>query len=68
MVVLAFLSDPAVVRKILEHLKLPTALPPLTPSRLSQHETFVLDHDSAFEDQPAWQPTDRRSPPARAPP
>jgi hypothetical protein len=66
MVVLAFLSDPAVVRRILEHLKLPSISPPLTPSRLSQDESFVLQGDSGFEDEPAWQPADR-PPPARHP-
>jgi hypothetical protein len=34
MVVLAFLSDPDVVRKILGHLRLPTTAPALAPARL----------------------------------
>jgi len=76
MVVLAFLSDPAAVRKILEppsgccfaDLKLPTAMPPLAPSRLSQDDSLVLADDWRFEDEPAWPPTDRRSLGARAPP
>ncbi len=33
MVILAFLSDPPVVAKVLHHLRLPTAPPPLTPAR-----------------------------------
>lgn len=33
MVILAFLSDPPVVAKILRHLRLPTAPPPLAPAR-----------------------------------
>jgi hypothetical protein len=35
MVVLAFLTDPAVLRRILTHLSLPTAPPPLAPARSS---------------------------------
>ncbi len=33
MVVLAFISDPPVITKILHHLRLPTAPPPLAPAR-----------------------------------
>jgi hypothetical protein len=33
MVVLAFLTDPDVIYKILKHLELPTASPPLLPDR-----------------------------------
>ncbi len=33
MVVLAFISDPPVVKKILRHLKLPTAPPPVAAAR-----------------------------------
>ncbi len=33
MVVLAFLTDPSVVNKILRHLRLPTRPPPLAPAR-----------------------------------
>jgi len=35
MVVLAFLTDPAVIRKILDHLHLPAAHPPRAPARVS---------------------------------
>ena len=43
MVVLAFLSDPDVVAKILRHLRLPTCPPPLTPARsTNQPLTFEL--------------------------
>jgi hypothetical protein len=38
MVVLAFLSDPVVVEKILKHLELPTAPPPLGPDRSTVEE------------------------------
>jgi hypothetical protein len=41
MVVLAFLSDPQVVRKILLHLQLPAAPPPLAPGRLPEPEEFL---------------------------
>jgi hypothetical protein len=33
MVVLAFISDPPVITKILHHLRLPTEPPPLAPAR-----------------------------------
>ena len=41
MIVLAFITDPAVVRKILEHLGLPSADPPRAPSRFVQKEEQV---------------------------
>lgn len=67
MVVLAFLTDPTVVSKILAHLGLPTAPPPLTPARLAaQEELFPDATDEASQD-----PDDHRSPEtgsARGPP
>jgi hypothetical protein len=38
MVVLAFLTDPPVVRRILEHLDLPSAAPRLSPTRCADDE------------------------------
>jgi hypothetical protein len=43
MVVLAFLTDPPVVSKILAHLGLPTAPPPLAPARLAAQEELFPD-------------------------
>ena len=42
MVVLAFLTDPAVVRRILDHLGLPTSAPRPTSARLSLQEELCL--------------------------
>jgi hypothetical protein len=43
MVVIAFLTDPQVLRKILNHLGLPTHPPPLSPARLPQQHLLDLD-------------------------
>jgi hypothetical protein len=43
MVVLAFLTDPAVVEKILTHLGLPAVPPALSPARLDPQCDFVVD-------------------------
>jgi hypothetical protein len=50
MVVLAFISDPPVVRRILDHLRLPTTPPPLTLSRLSQQQFDFQDELPADTD------------------
>ena len=42
MVVLAFLSDPPVVERILRHLKLPSEPPHLAPARASRWSSFLL--------------------------
>ncbi len=66
MVVLAFLSDPVVVEKILKHLDLPTAPPPLGPDRRAAEEFDpCLDVGVSGDD-----PDDRQGPlpdPARRP-
>ena len=62
-VVLAFLTDPPVVRRILEHLRLPAAPPHLAPARLP------TDEPDFFTDDLPLAPFSRpRSPLARAPP
>ena len=43
MIVLAFLTDPPVIEKILRHLK----LPPLPPSPASARGSTVFPHDSS---------------------
>jgi hypothetical protein len=57
MVVIAFITDPAVVRKILEHLGLPTAPPLVSPARTpQQHELDFVDDlppDDDYLDIPA---------------
>jgi hypothetical protein len=71
--VLAFLSDPAVVTKILDHLRLPSSAPPLAPARMPEDEfPFFQDTEFAgddFED-PDCRPTQPKNPqrPGRGPP
>jgi hypothetical protein len=46
MIVLAFLSDPEVVHKILSHLGIPTCVPALAPARSSARAlAFVLPEE-----------------------
>ena len=52
MVVLAFITDLRIVKKILDYLKLPTSPPPLAPARLPpEHDLFGdhYDQDAADE-------------------
>jgi hypothetical protein len=73
MVVLAFLTDPSVVEKILKHLELPTAPPPLGPDRCAIEEfdpcldMSVPDDASAdgpgLHQKPARLPRTARPPP-----
>ena len=52
MVILAFISDPPVITKILQHLRLPTEPPPLSPARVSwEPQLSVLDSPV---DDPLW--------------
>jgi hypothetical protein len=44
---IAFITDPAVVTKILSHLQLPTALPRPAPARRSPQLDLDLDYDPA---------------------
>ncbi len=48
--VLAFLSDPAVVVKILDHLRLPSSTPTLAPARMPEDEFPFLDTEFASDD------------------
>ncbi len=48
--VLAFLSNPAVVTKILDHLRLPSIAPPLAPARMPEDEFPFLDTEFAGDD------------------
>ena len=41
MIVVAFITDPKVLKKILDHLGLPSAEPPRAPSRFEPHEQQV---------------------------
>jgi len=48
--VLAFLSDPAVVTKILDHLRLPSSTPTLAPARMPEDEFPFQDTEFAGDD------------------
>jgi len=65
MVVLAFLTDPAVVSKILAHLGLPTSPPPLAPARVAAQEELFPDASAA--DDLSQDPDDLRTPAASRP-
>ena len=45
MVVLAFLTDPRVVARVLDHIGLPSSPPPLTPPRLTSDLSFDFDQN-----------------------
>ncbi len=67
MVIIAFICDPSVVRRILDHLRLPTDPPPIAPARLSP-DFFPGDFEDRGAD-PYVPPKPRPSrSPARAPP
>jgi hypothetical protein len=67
MVVLAFISDPKVVRRILLHLKLPTSPPPLAPPRLAEQEEMFEDDTSDQADSGSFDLA-QSAPAARGPP
>jgi len=48
--VLAFIADPAVVTKSLDHLRLPSSAPPLAPARMPEDEFPLLDTEFAGDD------------------
>ena len=74
MVVLAFITDPPVVKRILEHLGLPTTLPRLSPAQCpvaEQRELDLVDEPPTDEDlldlartRSQQQPGASRAPPA----
>ena len=75
MVILAFISDPPVITKILQHLGLPTEPPPLSPARVSwEPQLSVLDSpvDDPLWDDPmvstSGDEIPSSSPPVRLPP
>jgi hypothetical protein len=69
MVIIAFLTDPSVLTRILDHLKLPSTSPPMAPARSS------LDEQDLFADEEIGEPVYREAsgpdggmPTAREPP
>ena len=68
MTVIAFLSDPKVVERILDHLKIPSSPPPLAESRLATAEELFNDVPTYDEIVADWEPLDTGPPDARDPP
>ena len=54
MVVLAFITDPAALSRILEHLGLPTAPPPIAPARLPVEVDLPFDEVDETPPEDAW--------------
>jgi hypothetical protein len=54
MVVVAFLSDPSVVGRILRHLRLPTEAPPVSPARSSSEERLDVAAWDSWEAAEEW--------------
>jgi len=69
MVVLAFLTDPRVLTRILDHLKLPSSPPPLAPARSlnDEQDLFATKEPNEPPYQEELDPCDG-GPSARAPP
>jgi len=69
LVSLAFLTDAAVVKKILTHLRLPTEPPPLHPARLQEQEDLFPDLvDDDVNQDPGEPPSAPHAALARGPP
>ena len=69
MIVVAFLSDPKVVERILDHLALPSSQPLLAESRLEAAEELFNDAPTYNEIDAEWvEPIDTGPPDARDPP
>jgi hypothetical protein len=66
LVVLAFITDPAALVRILEHLGLPTTLPPIAPARLPLETDLPLDEyffeDATSDEAPATRCSGQRPP------
>jgi len=50
MVLLALITAPSTVSKILDHLRIPSTSPPVAPARLGAHQTNLLGDDLAQSD------------------
>ncbi len=72
MVILAFISDPPIVRRILDHLGLPSKAPALAPARDPYDEETALFQSDIFDDRCEWEDSPSSSivafPQGRAPP
>ncbi len=50
MVLLALITAPATVAKILDHLRLPSAPPPVAPARLGAHQAHLAQQSTLLDD------------------
>ncbi|NQT85333.1 transposase [bacterium] len=68
MTVLAFLTDPPVLRRILDHLALPSSPPPLAPARSPMDEAGLFVDEDNGDIEGDWPYPDEGNETARAPP
>ena len=67
--VIAYLTNPPVLRKILSHLDLPTTPPPLAPARYPEQQLDLFDeHDHDHDDDNHFTPGAPPRPSGRSPP
>jgi hypothetical protein len=67
MTVIAYLTDPNVLAKILTHLGLPTEPPPLSPTRF-RGQMYFFEETLGSAETPMWSRGPQRHPSSRAPP
>jgi len=68
MTVIAFLTDPPVLKRILDHLTLPSSLPQLAPARSPLDEAGLFRDEDIKATEYDWSYTDEGSDTARSPP
>ena len=68
MTVIAFLTDPPVLRRILDHLGLPSSPPPLAPARSPLDEVGLFSDEEPDDTGDDWTYPEEGSQIARAPP
>ncbi|MFH1529958.1 MAG: transposase [Pseudomonadota bacterium] len=68
MTVIAFLTDPPVLRRILDHLGLPSSSPPLAPARSPLDEAGLFVDEDTVAEEGDWPDPEEGNETARAPP